>query len=299
MKNLLINQILKTYTLLHIHFTVQLCLQFLSRLKTSKNEKISLLSKARLYNGDKIDDFTDKDVPILKSEFDAEGMGGISPRYVINRLASILAEDSITCLTPIDVIRSIKKGFKTNPKLDKKEIERLEDILTTVISEYSKIAKNEVQKAFFVNFESEIQNLLSNYMDHVEAFLDGSKVEDEWGDLHEPNERLMRSIEEKIKISQSGRKSFRQEIYRKMLKSATKDGEYNYKEHPKLKEALEKQLFDERQDVIRLTVSSTTKDEETLKKINVIVETLVDKYGYSVESANKLLRYVSSVMARN
>ena len=51
-----------------------------------------------------------------------------------------------------------------------------------------------------------------------------------------------------------------------MLKSATKDGEYNYKEHPKLKEALEKQLFDERQDVIRLTVSSTTKDEETLKK---------------------------------
>ena len=180
----------------------------LSRLKTSKNEKISLLSKARLYNGDKIDDFTDKDVPILKSEFDAEGMGGISPRYVINRLASILAEDSITCLTPIDVIRSIKKGFKTNPKLDKKEIERLEDILTTVISEYSKIAKNEVQKAFFVNFESEIQNLLSNYMDHVEAFLDGSKVEDEWGDLHEPNERLMRSIEEKIKISQFWKKKF-------------------------------------------------------------------------------------------
>lgn len=271
----------------------------LSRLKQSKNDKMTILNKARLYDGEQIEDFTDKDIPILKSEFDTEGMSGISPRYIINRLSSVLAEDSTTCITPIDVIRSIRKGFSSNPKLNTKEISRLESLLTLVIEEYSKIAKNEVQKAFFVNFEEEVDSLLANYLDHVEAFLDGSKVEDEWGDLHEPNERLMRSIEEKINISQSGRKSFRQEIFRKMLKSAKNNGEYNYKEHPKLKEALEKQLFDERQDVIRLTVSSTTKDEETLKKINVVLETLVDKYGYSVESANKLLKYVSSVMARN
>ena len=54
-------------------------------------------------------------------------------------------------------------------------------------------------------------------MDHVGAFLDGTKVEDEWGDMHEPNERLMRSIEEKISVTESGKRSFRQEIYRKML----------------------------------------------------------------------------------
>jgi len=175
----------------------------------------------------------------------------------------------------------------------------LDNILTTIIEEYSKIAKNEVQKAFFVNFEKEVESLLENYLDHVEAFLDGAKVEDEFGELHDPSERLMRSIEEKIQISQSGRKSFRQEIFRKMLQSANKSGKYNYKEHPKLKEALEKQLFDERQDIIRLTVSGSTNDDDTLKRINVVVATLCDKYGYSVESANRLLKYVSSVMARN
>ena len=109
----------------------------------------------------------------------------------------------------------------------------------------------------------------------------------------------MRSIEEKINITQTGRDSFRQEIFRKMLKTAKDDGEYNYKEHPKLKEALEKQLFDERQDVIRLTVSSNSKDEEAIKKINFVIDTLVEKYGYTAKSANQLLRYVSSVMARN
>ena len=271
----------------------------LSRLKISKNEGLSPMKKMTLYNGGEVEGFTSKEVSILKSEFDDEGMDGVSPRYIINRISSALAKEGSTCITPIDVIRSIREGFKSNPKLDKKETERLDNILTSIIEEYSKIAKNEVQKAFFVNFEKEVESLLENYLDHVEAFLDGAKVEDEFGELHDPSERLMRSIEEKIQISQSGRKSFRQEIFRKMLQSANKSGKYNYKEHPKLKEALEKQLFDERQDIIRLTVSGNTKDDDTIKRINVVVETLCDKYGYSVESANKLLKYVSSVMARN
>ena len=208
----------------------------------SKNDKASLLNKARLYDGEEVDGFTQKDIPALKKEFEAEGMVGISPRYVINRIFSTLSEENTSDITPIDVIRSLRAGFESNPKLNKKEMDRLDDILTIVIEEYSKIAKNEVQKAFFVNFEKEVDNLLKNYLDHVEADLDGTKVEDEWGEMHDPNERLMRSIEEKIKISQSGRKSFRQEIFRKMLKSAKNNGDYNYKEHPKLKEALETEM---------------------------------------------------------
>lgn len=272
----------------------------LSRLKESKNSAATPMNKMRLYNGEEVEGFSHGDIAILKKEFDAEGMSGISPRYIVNRISSTLAQEGISCITPIDVIRSIRDGFKTNPKLDSKEIEKLENIMTSVIEEYSKIARSEVQKAFFVNFEEELQNLLNNYMDHVGAFLDGTKIEDEWGNLKDPNERLMRSVEEKIGITESGKKSFRQEIYRKMLRSAKiGNGTYNYKEHPKLREALERQLFDERQDVIRLTVSTRNPDEEELKRINVVINTLCEKHGYTAESANKLLRYVSSLMARN
>lgn len=272
----------------------------LTRLKQSKNTGLSKIQKMRLYNGEEVEGFTSNEIKIFKKEFDHEGMSGISPRYVINRIATTLSNPDQDFVTPIDMIRSIRDGFESNPKLSQKEIEEYENILTSVIEEYSSIAKTEVQKAFFVNFEQEIQNLLSNYMEQVESYLEGTKVEDEWGDLHDPNERLMRTIEEKINITTSGKKSFRQEIYRKMLKTASNNnGEYNYKEHPKLREALEKQLFDERQDVIRLTVSSRTKDEETLKRINVVIDTLVEKHGYSVGSANELLKYVSSLMARN
>ena len=272
----------------------------LSRLKDSKHEGLSVMNKMRLYNKEDVEGFSQGDVPMLKKEFEQEGMVGVSPRYIINRISSTLAEDNSDCITPIDVIRSIRDGFASNPKLDSQEVERLENILTTVIEEYGKIARNEVQKAFFVNFEKEVQGLLSNYMDNVGAYLDNANVEDEWGEPAEPNERLMRSIEEKVQVTESGKKSFRAEIYRKMLRSLSSgDKVYSYKDHPKLREALEKQLFDERQDIIRLTVSSRNPDKEELKRINVVIETLCDKYGYNVSSANKLLRYVSSLMARN
>jgi serine protein kinase len=271
----------------------------LSRLKTSKNEGLSIMNKMRLYNGEEVEGFTKMEVQAFRKEFSSEGMDGVSPRYIINRISATLSEDGVSSVSPVDIIRSIRAGFVSNPKLDEKETERLENVLTFVIEEYSKLAKNEVQKAFFLNFEEEVSNLLQNYMDQVEAFLDGAKIEDEWGNLRDPDERLMRSIEEKVKITESGKKSFRQEIFRKMLRSANDNGSYNYKEHPRLREGLEKQLFDERQDVIRLTVSSRNPDENALKKLNVVIEALCDHHGYTPESANNLLKYVSSLMARN
>lgn len=271
----------------------------MSRLKESANKNLDVLSKMKLYNGEEVDGFTLNDVPNILREFDDEGMSGISPRYIINRISSILAEKDISCVTPIDIIRSIRDGFRSNAKLDAKEIARLENILTKVIEEYSKIAKNDVQKAFFLNFEEEVTNLLSNYLENVGAFLDGSRIENDLGQMVEPNEKLMRSIEEKIQVTESGKKSFRQEISRKMAKSALSNGGVpNYKDHAKLKEALQRQLFEDRQDIIRLTISTRVTDENALKKLNVVIDTLATKYGYSAESANKLLKYVSSIMAR-
>jgi serine protein kinase len=40
-------------------------------------------------------------------------------------------------------------------------------------------------------------------------------------------------------------------------------------------------------------------DPEALKKINEVVAALVDQCGYTVESANELLRYVSGIMSKS
>lgn len=270
----------------------------LSRLELSKNQDLTLLKKMYLYNGNDVDGFSREDLKNIESECEREGMDGVSPRYIFNCIADCFTKGNIQSITPIDVLRSIKDNFESSAKFKKEDISKFDDILTVVLEEYTKMAKNEVQKAFFVNFNSEIKNLLNNYIDNVGAYLESTSVSDEFGEQHEPNEHLMRSIEEKVRVSDAAKDSFRQEIYRKVIKRKADDGEFDYSAHAKLKEALEQNLFEERADVIRLTVSSRNPDKDALEKINCVVKTLVDQYGYTADSANTLLRFVSSLMSR-
>jgi len=271
----------------------------LSRLEESKDQKFTLLTKMRLYNGEKVDGAGKEDEKRLREAAEREGMDGISPRYIVNRISACFTKHGRTYITPMDIVRSIKEGFSTNAKLSKEDISRFENIITTVMEEYNKIATNEVQKAFFLNFEHEIKDLLNNYIDNVGAYLDDDKIQNHWGEMEEPNHRLMRSVEEKIGITDGGKDAFRQEVYRKMIKSKSETGDYDYQNHPRLKEALQKQLFEERSDIIRLTVSVRNPDADALKRLNEVIKTLSEKCGYTPESANDLLRYVSSILAKN
>jgi len=270
----------------------------LTRLEEAKDQNLSLLKKMQLYNGEDVEGFTQEDIKNIKSDVAREGMIGISPRYIFNCVAECFTKHDLNCITPIDVLRAIKENFESSAKFSKDDIDHFDELLTVVVEEYTKMAKNEVQKAFFVNFSSEIKNLLNNYIDNVGAYLDDREVVNEFGEHHEPDEHLMRSIEEKVGVSEAAKDSFRQEVYRKVIKSKAENGDFDYKAHAKLREALERQLFDERSDVIRLTVSSRNPDPEALKKLNGVIATLVDQYGYNVESANQLLRYVNSLMSR-
>ncbi len=73
---------------------------------------------------------------------------------------------------------------------------------------------------------------------------------------------------------------------------------FDYTTHEKLKDAIEKQLFEERRDTIKLTITSRSPDTEQLRKINQVIDNLVEYHGYTSDSANELLKYVSSLLAR-
>lgn len=73
--------------------------------------------------------------------------------------------------------------------------------------EYDILAKSEVQKAFVYSFEESAKTLFENYLDNIEAFCNWSKIRDPLTDEEmEPDERLMRSIEEQIGISENAKK---------------------------------------------------------------------------------------------
>jgi serine protein kinase len=271
----------------------------LSRLEEPKMAGLTLVKKMRLYDGQDVEGFRQKDIKLIKAQTEREGMDGISPRFVINRISSSLIRPNTKCINPIDVLRAIKDGFETHGTFKREDRERFDHLIADVRREYDEIAKNDVQKAFFVSFEQEALTLLDNYLDHVEAYLDDKKIVDPvTEEERDPDEKLMRSIEEKVKVPESGKDAFRNEIFRKVAMAQRRGERFDYTTHEKLKEAIEKQLFEERRDTIKLTVSTRNPDPDQLRKVNEVVDTLVRKEAYCAECANELLKYVSSLLAR-
>jgi len=73
---------------------------------------------------------------------------------------------------------------------------------------------------------------------------------------------------------------------------------FDYKSHERLREAVEKKLFADLKDVVKITTSTKTPDVEQLKRINEVSAKLIDAHGYCSICANELLKYVGSLLNR-
>jgi len=114
----------------------------------------------------------------------------------------------------------------------------------------------------------------------------------------EPDERLMRSIEEQIGIPESQKRQFREELLIKMSSMARRGQKFDYTSHDRLREAIERKLFADLKDVVKITTSSKTPDPEQLRRINEVVDRLVQHHGYCPVCANELLKYVGALLSR-
>lgn len=271
----------------------------LTRLKESKKQGVDLLKKMSLYDGESVEGMKDIDVEELQNEFLDEGMSGIDPRYVINRISSALIRTDAEYINALDILRSLKDGLDQHPSITNEQREKYLHFISIARKEYDELAKKEVQKAFVYSYEESAKTLLDNYLDNVEAFCNWSKIRDPiTGEEMQPDEKLMRSIEEQIGISENAKKAFREEILIRISAYARKGKRFDYNSHERLREAIQKKLFADLKDVVKITTSTKTPDESQLKKINEVIARLVDDYGYTPASANELLRYVGSLLNR-
>jgi serine protein kinase len=271
----------------------------LSRLEPSKKAGMSLMKKLKLYDGEDVDDFKAKDVKELQEEATREGMDGISPRYVINRLSTALVKDGVRCINPLDALRALREGLDQHTRITREEKEKLLNFIAEARREYDELAKREVQKAFVYSFEEAARTLFNNYLDNIEAYCNKTKLRDPVTDEEiEPDEQLMRSIEEQIGVTENAKKAFREEILIRISSLARKGVKFDYTSHERLREAIEKKLFADLKDVVKITTSAKTPDPEQLRRINDVVDRLVKEQGYCNECANELLRYVGTLLNR-
>ena len=273
----------------------------LTRLELPKNSQLTLMQKLKLYDGKTLPGFTEENVKELQNEADREGLDGISPRYIQDKISNALVGDeSLTCINPFMVLNELEDGLKHHSLLaNDEQRKRVSEYLAVVKEEYEDIVKNEVQRAISADEEA-IAKLCSNYIDNIKAYTQKEKVRNKYtGQEEEPDERLMRSIEEKIEIPESRKDDFRREIMNYIGALAVEDKIFDYKTNPRLQKALELKIFEDQKDTIKLTsLVSSVVDKETQEKIDVVKNRLVKNFGYDEESATDVLNYVASIFAR-
>jgi serine protein kinase len=271
----------------------------MTRLEEPKRASVDVVKKMKLYDGEDVEGYKSKDVRELKEDTVREGMDGISPRYIINRLSGALVRDGVTCINPIDALRAIKDGFEQHTGINSEQRERYLNLISASRKEYDELAKIEVQRAFVYSFEEMARTICNNYLDNVEAYCNKERIKDPITEEEmEPDEALMRSIEEQIGVSDNAKNTFRQEILIRISSFSRKGKQFEYTSHERLKEAIEKKIFADLKDVVKITTSSRTPDPDQLRRINEVVDRLVKDHGYCPVCANELLTYVGTLLSR-
>jgi serine protein kinase len=273
----------------------------LTRLEEPKKHNLTLLQKMKLYDGKSLTGFTEDNIKELRKEADREGMDGISPRYIQDKISNSLVSDKGEgCINPFLVLNELEAGLKSHTLITSEEDRKqYKELLTVVKQEYEDIVKNEVQRAISADEEA-INNLCANYIDNVKAYTQKEKVKNKYtGQYEEPDERLMRSIEEKIDIPESRKDDFRTELMNYIGALAVDGRHFDYRTNERLHKALELKLFEDQKDSIKLTsLVSSVVDKETQEKIDVVKQRMIRNYGYCEICATDVLSFVASIFAR-
>ena len=273
----------------------------LTRLEEPKRANLTLLQKLKLYDGRSLPGYTEDSVMELQAEVNQEGMVGISARYIQDKLSNMLVSDqTCTCVNPFMLMRELEIGLRHHSLITSEEQRKYyRELLAVVRGEYDEIVKNEVQRAITAD-EAAIKRLNSNYIDNIKAYTQKQKVRNHYtGQDEAPNERLMRSIEEKIGISESRKDDFRREIMNYIGALAIEGKSFGWDSNERLRRALEMKLFEDQKDSIKLTsLVSNVMDHDTQEKIDVVKSRLIKNMGYCDVCTNDVLNYVASIFAR-
>jgi serine protein kinase len=273
----------------------------LTRLEDPKKHNLTVMQKLKLYNGKSLPGYTEDNVKELRKEAQREGMEGISPRYVQDKISNALvSEKSDGHLNPFLLMNELEAGLRHHSLIrSDDERKRYRELVSVVKQEYEDIVKNEVQRAISADEEA-VQKLCANYIDNVKAYTQREKVKNKYtGQDEEPDERLMRSIEDKIDIPESRKDDFRREIMNYIGALAIEGKVFDFRTNERLHKALEAKLFEDQKDSIKLSsLISSVVDRETQKKIDIVKQRMIRNFGYNEESATDVLNYVASIFAR-
>ena len=283
--------------------TIKIASMFSILSRLMESQKCDLLTKLKLYNGEEVVEkgrVKKIDIRDLRDEAPDEGMKGISTRFIMKAIDNALSDSDKDYITPISIMDSMIKQVKEQI-IDREFQERCLELIRNVVrNEYLKILENEIAKAFITAYEEQAQSIFENYLDNAEAYTTKGKMKDKvTNEEMTPDENFMRAIESTIGVSGAGKDGFRADVTAYMFSKMRRSEIVDYTSYEPLKEAIETYLITSVKDLARIVTKSKTRDDEQKQKYSSMVQTLIDDYGYTAESAEEILVYASNNLWRD
>ena len=240
--------------------------------------RASLAEKLKLYDGQVLPVYTREDVERLRQASPREGMFGLSPRYVINRLADAITSEG-PCLTPFLALKSLIDGLVERAGIDIAERDRMLALVPDVVKDLKEQSIRVVMRAATDDFQEKASRLFQQYVFDVELYLREPGAGTVSTDP--PDERVMRQVEGALHLRDSERRGFRQLVYRSYRHMLEEDPDEtpDHADIPSVGPAVEAVLFP-RRDEVKLTLDPRKKDPKRQRGRERIHQRLLSDFGY-------------------
>jgi serine protein kinase len=278
--------------------TIEIASMFAILSRLDPTNKCDLMTKLKLYNGEEVVEKGKTkriDVVELREEAKSEGMNGISTRFIMKALDNALSDNvEMNAINPISVREALVQMVKEADFADDVKKRYLEFLQDTLHKEYLEVLEKEITKAFVYSYQEQAESLFQNYLDHAESYVTKKKFKDRsTGEVLEPDEGFMKSIEEQIAIIGTACDGFRQEVIAYLWSAGRRGEKVTYESYEPLKEAIEKKLMASVRDVSRIITKARTRDDDQHKKYNKMVEQLI-RNGYPASCVDVILKYAAN-----
>lgn len=198
---------------------------------------------------------------------ETDGMHGIDPRYVINKIAATVVKHQEGVVTAVDILKEIAAGLHELPSVNSSVREDYVSILNYVKQHFAYLVEKDITDYLDVEQTGKLRTQSDKYLAELVKST-------------ERDEKFMREIEDIFSIGDHNRNAFREEILVKAEYFTRKGQTFDLSQHP--------QFANIQTSTRRMVFSDLSNDEKAL-------EFLIKEKKYSERSAQKAFGFIASL----
>ncbi len=281
--------------------TLEMLAKFCVATRLKEHENSNIISKMRVYDGEKLKD-TDPKAKTLQEYKDMagvdEGMTGISTRFAYKTLSETFNYDHTeVAADPVHMMYVLEQAIKREQMPDETEKKYLEFIKAELAPRYAEFIGKEIQKAYLESYGEYGQNLFDRYISYADAWIEDQDFKDaDTGQLLDRAslDNELSKIEKPAGIANP--KDFRNEVVKFALRYRAQNDGRNpaWTAYEKIRSVIEKRMFTQVEDLLPVISFESKKDNDTANKHNEFIKRMLAR-GYTPRQVRRLVEWYMRV----